>query len=74
MKLTAFPVTIVVENKFGHIVHEHRCTDLGMLQRTYSKLKSLYVINSEWNIFFVCNSKVNDMIPKVMIESDYEVL
>jgi hypothetical protein len=65
MKASAFPVILLVENELGEVLFEQRCTNTSMLQRTYIKVKSLYPLEANWNIFFVCNSKVNDTIPKI---------
>lgn len=70
MKPSAFPVTLLVENEQGEVLFEYRCLNKSMLDRTYTKVKSLYPIEPNMNIIFVCNSKVNDKIPKIRIEFD----
>jgi hypothetical protein len=74
MKPSAFPVTIMVENNKEEVIFQHLCLNLGMLQRGFIKVKSLYHLKPHCTIYFLCNSKVNEKIANVMIESDFDEL
>jgi hypothetical protein len=74
MKPSAFPVKLIVENNKEEVIFEHLCLNLGMLQRGFTKVKSLYHLKPHCTIYFLCNSKVNEKIESVVIESDLQEL
>ena len=74
MKPSAFPVKLIVENNKEEVIYEQLYTNLGMLQRGFIKVKSLYHLKPHCTIYFLCNSKVNEKIANVVIESDLQEL
>jgi hypothetical protein len=69
MKSSAYPIKIVIETQtiYGEsiVVYEVVCKSQNQLFDKYQNIKSLYKLSTEYQIYFVCNSKVNTEIKKI---------